>query len=45
MNSALDYIRCPNLAGTHLDWTLNIEERLDYLIAHTSLAEKVSQVK
>ncbi len=45
INSAEDYIRCPGLKGTHFDWDLSIEDRLDYLIAHTSLEQRLSQVR
>jgi beta-glucosidase len=35
---------CPGLNGTHLDETLGIEARLDYLVAHTSLADWIPQL-
>eukprot|EP01044_Picomonas_judraskeda_P013817 COSAG03_NODE_2129_length_3093_cov_5.664329_3_plen_384_part_00 len=35
---------CPGLAGTHLDESLPIEKRLDYLVAHTTLADWVPQM-
>ena len=41
VDSAVEYIHCPNLRGTHLDWTLSEEKRLDYLVAHTALQEQV----
>ena len=40
--SAADYLNCPNLKGTHLDWTLSEDARLEYLVAHTTLAEQVT---
>ena len=43
--SAAAYTSCPGLAGTHLDATLGFEARLDYLVAHTSLAEQVGQLR
>ena len=42
--SAADYDKCPGLKGTHLDWTLSEDARLDYLVAHTSLAEQIGQL-
>ena len=33
---------CPGLKGTHLDAALPVEARLDYLVAHTTLADWVS---
>ena len=45
VDNAYDYIYCPNIAGTHYDWRLDVESRVEYLIAHTSLAQKVSQVR
>ena len=44
VSSAAAYISCPNVKGTHLDWTLGVEQRLDYLVAHTNLATQVSQL-
>lgn len=35
---------CPGLKGTHLDETLPIETRLDYLVSHTTLADWVPQM-
>jgi len=32
------------MAGTHLDWTLGVETRLDYIVAHTSLEEQIAQL-
>jgi hypothetical protein len=43
--SAAEYrTACPGLQGTHLDETLPIEQRLDYLVAHTTLADWVPQM-
>lgn len=41
---AVGYLECPGLRGTHLDWTLPIEQRLDYLVYNLTLAEIVSQL-
>ena len=35
---------CPGIKGTHLDEALAIEARLDYLVAHTTLADWVPQM-
>jgi beta-glucosidase len=35
---------CPSLNGTHLDWTLTDDERLDLLVAASSLADQISQL-
>eukprot|EP00118_Oscarella_pearsei_P012727 m.95985 g.95985 ORF g.95985 m.95985 type:complete len:873 (+) comp36884_c0_seq1:58-2676(+) len=42
--TADDYTKCPLLKGTHLDWTLPIETRLDYLTNHTNISEQISQM-
>lgn len=34
----------PNLKGTHLDWTLDLESRLDYLVNVATQAEKIAQL-
>ena len=33
------------LAGCARDWTLDIEQRLDYLLAHTNLTTQVAQLQ
>eukprot|EP01087_Luapelamoeba_hula_P014948 TRINITY_DN4436_c1_g1_i1.p1 TRINITY_DN4436_c1_g1~~TRINITY_DN4436_c1_g1_i1.p1 ORF type:complete len:494 (+),score=58.07 TRINITY_DN4436_c1_g1_i1:1-1482(+) len=38
------YLSCPGLKGTHFDWTLDVEQRIDYLLANTNLSEQVSQL-
>ena len=30
--------------GTHLDWTLPVEQRIDYLVAQATLDEKIAQL-
>ena len=42
--NAKAYVLCP-VAGTHYDWTLDIETRIHFLITATSLAERVSQLQ
>ncbi|EDQ86438.1 uncharacterized protein MONBRDRAFT_28325 [Monosiga brevicollis MX1] len=44
VRSADDYVRCPGLTGTHLDWNLTTEQRIDYLVAHTTLEEQAAQL-
>lgn len=44
VDGADSYHLCPNLKGTHLDAILTVEERVDYVIAHTSLDEQVAQL-
>lgn len=44
VDSAADYVKCPKMKGTHLDWTLPIEQRLDFLVAHTSLDTQIQQL-
>ena len=34
-----------SIQDTHLDWTLGIEQRLDYLIKHTDLQTRVAQMQ
>ena len=45
VDSAADYVDCPKVTGTHLDWKLDIETRLDYLVAHTDLDTQVNQLQ
>ena len=42
---AASYVHCPGLRGTHLDWTLPLDARLDYLANITTLDEQVSQLR
>jgi beta-glucosidase len=44
VTGAAGYLGCPGLAGTHLDHTLDVERRLDYLVAHASLEEQAAQL-
>jgi hypothetical protein len=44
VNNVASLVKCP-VEGTHFDWRLDIEARLDYLISHTSLAQRVSQLQ
>jgi len=39
-----DYRHCENLKGTHLDWTLGEEERLDKLVAAVNLSQMIGQL-
>ena len=38
------YAKCPGMAGTHLDATLPLETRLDFLVKATSLEEQIAQL-
>jgi beta-glucosidase len=44
VGSADEYGTCPGLRGTHLDWTLGIEERLDHLVGAATLREMAAQL-
>jgi len=39
-----DYASCPELKGTHLDWTLSEDERLEKLIVSVSTDEMIHQL-
>lgn len=43
VETAAGYVQCP-LAGTHLDWTLDIEQRLDLLVNAATVTEKIQQL-
>ena len=43
--SAAAYGQCPGMKGTHLDQTLDLEKRLDYIVAHTNLTEQIMQLQ
>jgi len=43
-SSAATYVNCPGIKGTHLDWTLSVEERVAYLVSHASNTEKIAQM-
>lgn len=42
--SADAYKTCPGLKGTHLDWSLSEDERLDYLVHNTTTEEQAAQL-
>lgn len=44
VDSAADYLACPGLNGTHLDHTLGVEARLDYLVSHANLSAQIAQL-
>eukprot|EP01084_Bolivina_argentea_P001599 2951_1 len=44
INSVDEYINCPQLTGTHLDYNLTVEERINFLINNLSLNEKYPQL-
>eukprot|EP01084_Bolivina_argentea_P041129 75902_1 len=39
-----DYVNCPQLKGTHLDWNLTLEERVNFLVNNMTLNEKYPQL-
>eukprot|EP00040_Diaphanoeca_grandis_P032448 m.196622 g.196622 ORF g.196622 m.196622 type:complete len:903 (+) comp32628_c0_seq1:29-2737(+) len=39
-----DYLTCPGLKGSHLDPTVNIEDRIAYMVEHTTLTEQINQL-
>ena len=45
VDTAADYVKCPGIKGTHFDWTLDTEARLDYLVAHANLTTQISQLQ
>ena len=44
VDSAADYAKCPGMTGTHLDASLGVEQRLDFLVNHTTLEEQIAQL-
>lgn len=44
VQGAAGVLECPGLAGTHLDHTLDTEERVSKLIAATNLTEQIGQL-
>ena len=45
VRGAAGYRTCPHMKGTHLDWTLTLDERLDYLVNATTLEEQAAQLQ
>jgi hypothetical protein len=45
VDSAAAYMSCPNLAGTHLDWNLDTEVRIDMLLAVMPINEQILQLQ
>lgn len=43
-NSIDEYVACPQLAGTHLDWRLAEEERLDRLVSRVNISQMIKQL-
>jgi beta-glucosidase len=39
------YTKCPGLAGTHLDASLDVDKRLAYLISKVSLEDQIAQLR
>ena len=44
VNGAQGYLNCPQLKGTHLDWNLTINERIEFLINNLSINESWKQM-
>ena len=44
VEGAEGYFNCPNIKGTHFDWTMDTEERLQYLVDHTTVEEQAAQL-
>ncbi|XP_062517183.1 uncharacterized protein LOC134192460 [Corticium candelabrum] len=42
--SVEDYVNCPSIKGTHLDWTLSVDDRLQYLAKAATLMDKIGQM-
>lgn len=40
-----EYTTCPGLAGTHLDPSLGVDARIEYMLSKLTLAEKVAQLQ
>jgi beta-glucosidase len=43
-NTAKELLNCPNVTGTHFDWTRSLAARLNYLVANTELIERIEQL-
>lgn len=43
-SSVGQYIHCPGIKGTHLDWTLDDEERLDLLVKAANVTQMIAQL-
>ena len=44
VNSAADYMNCPDLKGTFLDWTMSLEDRINWLSSNLIIDEKYPQL-
>eukprot|EP01084_Bolivina_argentea_P041029 75712_1 len=44
INNVSEYINCPMLKNTHLDWTLPLSQRLQFLLNNLTLTEKYTQL-
>lgn len=42
--SADEYTACPGINGTHFDWNLNIERRIDYLLSQLDVQDVIAQL-
>jgi len=39
-----DYLTCPGLKGSHLDPSLSTDDRIAYILNHTTIAEQIGQL-
>jgi len=44
VQGAAGYLTCPNLKGTHLDWTLPLDQRVQYIVNAANQSEMISQL-
>eukprot|EP01083_Nonionella_stella_P096184 270313_1 len=44
VSGSAGYLNCHGLTGTHLDWNLTIEQRINFLLSNLSLNEKYPQL-
>ena len=43
--NAAAYMQCPGITGTHLDWTLPVDERVNLFMQAATTAEKIQQLQ
>eukprot|EP01084_Bolivina_argentea_P317679 550831_1 len=44
VDTVADYMNCPGIKGTFLDWTLSIDDRIAFLLKNLTLDEKYPQL-
>jgi beta-glucosidase len=45
VQGAEGYLSCPAIKGTHLDWTLSVDERIAYFVQAATLDVKIQQLQ